>query len=76
MPYGIQIGYYQNLSTAMKVMQSVLNSGYKKVFVQVIKQKEEFFYRIVLGNYENEQIARKNIAEIKKKGIEGIVYKF
>lgn len=76
LPYGIQIGYYQNLSSALKTVQSVLDSGYRKVFVQVIQQKGQFFYRIILGNYENEQVTRKNISEIKKKGLEGVIYKF
>lgn len=76
LPYGIQVGYYQNLQSALKTVQSILNAGYKKIFVQVIQQKEQFFYRIILGNYENEQVARKNISEIKKKGLEGIIYKF
>ncbi len=75
-PYGIQIGYYQNLQSALQALQSVLNSGYRKVFVQVIYKQEQYFYRILLGSYENEQVARKNIAEIKKKGIEGVVYKY
>lgn len=74
--YGIQIGYYQNLQSALRTIQSVLDSGYRKVFVQVVQQKEQYFYRIILGNYENEQVTRKNIAEIKKKGLNGIVYKF
>ncbi|GIV43342.1 MAG: hypothetical protein KatS3mg035_0465 [Bacteroidia bacterium] len=74
--YGIQIGFYQNLQSALKTIQSVLDSGYRKVFVQVVQQKEQYFYRIILGNYENEQVTRKNILEIKKKGLNGIVYKF
>lgn len=75
-PYGIQIGYYQNLQSALKTTKSVLDYGYRKIFIQVIQQKEQFFYRVILGNYENEQVTRKNISEIKKKGLEGIVYKF
>lgn len=75
-PFGIQIGYYQNLQSALKTVKSILDSGYRKVFVQVIQQKEQYFYRIILGNYENEQVTRKNISEIKKKGLDGIVYKF
>lgn len=75
-PYGIQIGYYQNLQSALKTMKSVLDSGYRKVFIQVVQKKEQFFYRIILGNYENEQVTRKNISEIKKKGLNGIIYRF
>jgi len=72
--YGIQIGAFENLAKAVEWYEKVRAEGYKKVYLK-IEKKPKLLYKVVMGQYENEAIARKNIAEVKAKGLDGFVVK-
>lgn len=76
LPFALQVGYYQNPAAAIQTAQNIMKNGYRKIFIQVIEKNKVHFIRVLLGNYENETVAKKNKMELEKKGIQSVIYKF
>lgn len=76
LPFALQIGYYHNSAAVIQTTQNIMKNGYRKIFIQVIEKNKNHFYRVLLGNYENEIIAKRNKLELEKKGIQSVIYKF
>jgi rare lipoprotein A len=75
--YGIQIGAYSNLDNAKEMYQAVRQMGYQRVFIQVVAAENgAFAYRLVVGIYESEEIAKRNLPELQKKKLEGFPVKY
>jgi rare lipoprotein A len=75
--YGIQIGAYANLDNAKEMYQAVRQMGYQRVFIQVVAAENgASAYRLVVGIYESEEIAKRNLPELQKKKLEGFPVKY
>jgi rare lipoprotein A len=75
--YGIQVGAYSNLNNAKEMYEAIRQMGYQRVFIQVVAaENNALAYRLVVGIYESEEIAKRNLPELQKKKLEGFPVKY
>jgi rare lipoprotein A len=75
--FGIQIGSYMMLENAISKCQEAQEMGYSRVYitVQVKKGKVDGAYRVLMGAYPSEDVARTNLETIRQQGLDGFVSK-
>ncbi len=74
--YGIQVGSYSTLENAIKQLQFINHKGYSRVYIKKQKQGKKYLYKVILGQYKSREIAKKNLTEVRRKGIKGFVVKY
>ncbi|MCS6905469.1 MAG: septal ring lytic transglycosylase RlpA family protein [Bacteroidia bacterium] len=72
--YGIQVGAYANLDNAKEMYEVVRQKGFQKVFIQVVRPEKDSLptYRLVVGVYESEDMAKRYLVELQKRQLTGI----
>ncbi len=72
--WGIQLGVFRKLKHAQEMVEKVQAKGYSRVFIQVrFAKRSTREYRVLVGVYNREELARKYIPELKAKDLPGFV---
>jgi len=72
--FGIQVGSYGDIDNAKELCKSLQQAGIQDSYIQV-GWSEKRIYRVLVGAYEDEQAAEKQLQGIKKAGFDGYIKK-
>ncbi|KOY88080.1 hypothetical protein AD998_06225 [bacterium 336/3] len=72
--YGIQVGSYGDIDNAKELCKTLQQAGIQESYIQV-GWSEKRIYRVLVGSYEDEQAAEKQLPTVKKAGFDGYIKK-
>ncbi len=69
----VQVGSFLNYDNAYNLTVRIKNMGYP-AYIKKVEYRGELYYRVRIGKYSDKNSARKVCAQLRKKGIHGIIY--
>jgi thioredoxin-related protein len=74
--YSIQVGYFSSPENADKLKRKVMSEGYKQTKVREEQKKNKTYYRVLVGDYQGEEIAQADLERLKESGFSVKVHKY
>ncbi len=74
--YAIQIGYFSSSENANKLKDQVMAEGYGQTKVREEQKQNKTYYRVLVGDYEGEEIAQADLKKLKQSGFSVKVHKY
>jgi len=74
--YSIQVGYFSSPENADKLKDKVMAQGYRQTKVREEQKQDKTYYRVLVGDYEGEEIAQADLNNLKKSGFSVKVHKY
>ncbi|MCS7004490.1 MAG: septal ring lytic transglycosylase RlpA family protein [Cytophagales bacterium] len=66
--FGLQIGVYSDISTAISIGKEAMNRGLEEIYVQAGYENKKLVYRIIFGAKPTEEEIKKELVFLKAKG--------
>ena len=74
--YAIQIGYFSSSENATRLKNEVMAEGYTQTQVREEQKQNKTYYRVLVGDYEGEEIAQADLQKLKQSGFSVKVHKY
>ena len=74
--YAIQVGYFSSSENANRLKDEVVAEGYRQTQVREEQKQDKTFYRVLVGDYEGEEIAQTDLRKLKQSGFSVKVHKY
>ena len=68
--YGIQVGIFKDKQKAEILYGKLIAKGFTKLVLETPSLDNQTLYRIIVGEYENKQVALEDIKKLKEAGFE------
>jgi len=69
----VQVGSFLNYDNAYNLTVRIKNMGYP-AYIKKVEYRGELYYRVRIGKYPDRNSVQEVLAQLRKKGINGIIY--
>ena len=74
--YSIQVGYFSSSENADKLKDRVMAKGFAETKIRKEQKQDKTYYRVLVGDYEGEEIAAADLTSLKNSGFSVKVHKY
>ncbi len=74
--YGIQVGSFSHIFNTLKFCKIFTDMGFSKIFIKVDKETSGTNYRVLIGDYAQEEDANPDIAKLREKNRDYLIKKY
>lgn len=74
--YGIQVGSFSHIFNTLKFCKHIADMGFGKIFIKADKEATGTSYRVLIGEYAQEEDANSDIAKLREKNRDYLIKKY